>query len=91
MTHLLTHTEVPLCGTHMSDTSELYVPIDYRVNTYPNITVCPGSSDPPEKYLIYLHQKMRFRPFINYYDTLGEYYSFTEQNNCRSHEFNWTK
>ena len=35
-------------------------------------TVCPGSSDPPEKkYLIYLHQKMRFTPFINYYDTLA--------------------
>ena len=34
-------------------------------------TVCPGSSDPAEKYLIYLHQKMRFTPFINYYDTLG--------------------
>ena len=24
-----------------------------------------------KKYLIYLHQKMRFTPFINYYDTLG--------------------
>ena len=34
-------------------------------------TVCPGSSDPPKKNLIYLHQKMRFTPFINYYDTLG--------------------
>ena len=34
-------------------------------------TVCPGSSDPPEKYLIYLHQKMRFTPFTNYYDILG--------------------
>ena len=30
-----------------------------------------GSSDPPEKkkkHLIYLHQKMRFTPFFNYYD-----------------------
>ena len=35
-------------------------------------TVCPGSSDPAEKkYLIYLHQKLRFMPFFNYYDTLG--------------------
>ena len=34
-------------------------------------TVYPGSSDPPEKYLTYLHQKMRFTPFINYYVTLG--------------------
>ena len=24
-----------------------------------------------KKYLIYLHQKMRFTPLINYYDTLG--------------------
>ena len=24
-----------------------------------------------KKYLIYLHQKIRFAPFINYYDTLG--------------------
>ena len=24
-----------------------------------------------KKYLIYLHQKMRFTPFINYYDPLG--------------------
>ena len=40
----------------------------YRVT---KINVCPGSSDPPEKYLIYLHHKMRFTPFINYYDTLG--------------------
>ena len=24
-----------------------------------------------KKYLIYLHQKMMFTPFINYYDTLG--------------------
>ena len=24
-----------------------------------------------KKYLIYLHQKMRFTPYINYYDTLG--------------------
>ena len=34
-------------------------------------TVCPGSSDPPEKCVIYFHQKMRFTPFINYNDTLG--------------------
>ena len=34
-------------------------------------TVCPGSSDPPEKNLIYVHQKMKFTPFINYYNTLG--------------------
>ena len=34
-------------------------------------TVCPGSSDPTEKDLIYFHQKTRFTPFINYYDTLG--------------------
>ena len=28
-------------------------------------TVCPGSSDPPEKkHLMYLHQKMGFTPFI---------------------------
>ena len=32
-------------------------------------TVCPGSSDPPEK--IYLHQKMRFTPFLNYFDILS--------------------
>ena len=24
-----------------------------------------------KKYLIYLHQRMRFTPFINYYNTLG--------------------
>ena len=24
-----------------------------------------------KKYLIYLHQKMRLTPFINYYDTIG--------------------
>ena len=38
-----------------------------------------------KKYLIYLRQKMRFTPFINYYDT------FTEQNNFRSRELNWIK
>ena len=28
-------------------------------------TVCPGSSDPPEKnIIIYLHQKIRFTPFL---------------------------
>ena len=36
-----------------------------------NDTLCPGSSDPPEKCLIYLHQKMRLTPFFNYYDSLG--------------------
>ena len=34
-------------------------------------TVCPGSSDPRENHLMYLHQNMRFTPFINYYDNLG--------------------
>ena len=35
-------------------------------------TVCPGTSDPPEKkYLIWLHKKTRFTPFISYYDNLG--------------------
>ena len=29
-------------------------------------TVCPGSNDPPEKN----NQKMRFTPFINYYDII---------------------
>ena len=33
-------------------------------------TVCPGSSDPPEKNIvIYLHEKMRFTLFINYHNT----------------------
>ena len=39
------------------------------VRTY--ILLCPGSSDPQEKNLIYLHPKMRFIPLINYNDTLG--------------------
>ena len=35
-------------------------------------TVCPGSSEPPEKnILIYLHQKIRLTPFFNYHDILG--------------------
>ena len=35
-------------------------------------TVCPGSSDPPEKiFNIFSSAKMRFTPFINYYNTLG--------------------
>ena len=29
-------------------------------------TVCPGSSDIQKKYLMHLHQKMRFTPFVNY-------------------------
>ena len=41
------------------------------VNTLSANTVCPGSSDPPEKYLLYLHQKMRVTPFICSYDNLG--------------------
>ena len=44
-----------------------------------------------KKYLIYLHQNMRFTPFINYFDTLVEHYSFKGRNNFRSHEFNWIK
>ena len=28
------------------------------------VTVCPGSSDPPDKYQINLHQKIRFTPFF---------------------------
>ena len=37
------------------------------INTISSLTVCiPGSSDPlKKKYLIYLHQKMRFTPFLN--------------------------
>ena len=42
-----------------------------RVRSVFRITVCPGSSDPPEKKTMNLYQKMRFTPFINYYDTLG--------------------
>ena len=33
-------------------------------------TVCPGSSDPPEKIFNIFASKMRFTSFINYYDTL---------------------
>ena len=41
-------------------------------NSWPNSklnTVCPGSSDPPEK--IFNIFASRITPFINYYDTLG--------------------
>jgi len=55
--------------------------------------------------VVTLQKKMRFTPFINYYSWLleyysnnhaitileGEYYSYTEQNNFRSHELNWMK
>ena len=34
-------------------------------------TVCPGSVTLQKKYQIYLYQKVRFTPFINYYDTSG--------------------
>ena len=36
------------------------------------VTVCPGSSDPPEKIFNIFESVMRFSPLINYYyDTLG--------------------
>ena len=38
----------------------------WRFNLHFDHTVCPGSSDPQKKYLIYLHQKMKFTPFFNY-------------------------
>ena len=52
------------------------VAIDINIKVqipYPfTYTVCPGTNDPPEKiFYIFLHQKMRFTPVINYYDTLG--------------------
>ena len=44
--------------------------IDYVISIM--TTVCPGSSDPPEKIynIIAENQKMRFTPFIDYNDTL---------------------
>ena len=41
-----------------------------------------------QKYLIYLHQKMRFTPFINYYDTLGWILFVYKARYFRSHELN---
>ena len=36
-------------------------------------TVCPGSSDPPEKkILVYLHQKIRFTQFFKLLQTATE-------------------
>ena len=45
--------------------------LDKTSRAFSVTTVCPGSSDPSEKKIIYFHQKMRFTPFINYYDILG--------------------
>ena len=43
---------------------------DIKVNIID--TVCPGSSDPPEKNILtYSHQKFSFSPVFNYYDILG--------------------
>ena len=33
-------------------------------------TVCPGSSDPPEKVLNIFASENEFTPFFNYYDIL---------------------
>ena len=41
------------------------------MHVYYMYTVCPGSSDPPEKIFNIFASKMRFTPFINYYDSLG--------------------
>ena len=64
-----------MCEENLSGSIECF--LLYYLNKYKKATecilhgtVCPGSSDPPEKkLLIYLHQKIRFTPFINYYDT----------------------
>ena len=40
----------------------------------PNLTVCPGRSDPPEKLVNIFAiciRKWGYTPFINYHDTLG--------------------
>ena len=38
---------------------------------YFSLTVCPGSSDPPENVFNIFASEMRFTPFINYCNTLG--------------------
>ena len=61
--------------------------VDWRIFIEIKYTVCPGSSDPPEK--IFLHiciRKLGLHRFLTITIFLFEYHSFTEQNNLRSHE-----
>ena len=44
-----------------------------------------------KRYLIYLHQKNNKCHLSTITILQVEYFSFTEQNNFRSHEFNWIK
>ena len=39
--------------------------------SYLKCTVCPGSSDPPEKIFNIFASENEVTPFINYYNTLG--------------------
>ena len=55
-------------------------------------TVCPGSSDPPEKILnIFVSENEVYTSFLIIMIFQVEYYSFTEQNNFRSHELDCIK
>ena len=56
------------------------------------LTVCPGSSDPPEKILyIFASDNEVYTIFLIITIFQVEYYSFTEQNNFRSHELDCIK
>ena len=55
-------------------------------------TVCPGSSDPPEKKIIYICiRKLGLQRFLTNTIFKVEYYSFTEQNDFKSHELDCMK
>ena len=57
--------------------------------SHPN-TVCPGSSDPSEKiFNTFASENEVLHHLLTITILLVEYYSFTEQNNFRSHELNW--
>ena len=59
---------------------------------FPLFTVCPGSSDPPEKILnIFALENDVYTFFLFITIFLVQYYSFTEQNNFRSHELDCIK
>ena len=56
-----------------------------------NCTVCPGSSDPPEKiFNIFFIRKRGLHHLLTITILEVAYYSFTEPKNFRSPEFNWT-
>ena len=71
----------------------MFLPNDLiRVAMNYSLTVCPGSSDPSEKIFIYICiRKLGLHWYLTITIFKVEYYSFTEQNNFRSHELDCIK